>query len=95
MHVVPRLAKPILAAHLPAAAALALVLIHALFYGVLHERDEGAAAHIFRLLAVAQVPPLAYFLLRCTRAHLWIAAAGVASVSAIWLCAVVVVRVFT
>ena len=42
-------------------AALALVLGHAAIYGVVHEADEGAAAHIFQLLMAAQVPLVAYF----------------------------------
>jgi hypothetical protein len=35
-------------------AALALVLGHALVYGVIHEADEGAAAHTWQLLE--QIP---------------------------------------
>jgi len=31
-------------------AALALVLGHAAVYGVVHEADEGAAAHIWQIL---------------------------------------------
>jgi hypothetical protein len=31
-------------------AALALVLGHAALYGVVHEADEGAAAHIWQIL---------------------------------------------
>ncbi len=42
-------------------AALTLVLGHAAIYGVVHEADEGAAAHIFQLLMAAQVPLVAYF----------------------------------
>ena len=42
-------------------AALALVLGHAAKYGVVHEADESAAAHIFQLLMAAQVPLVAYF----------------------------------
>jgi hypothetical protein len=45
-------------------AALALVLGHAAVYGVVHEADEGAAAHIFQLLMAAQVPLVAYFLFK-------------------------------
>ena len=45
-------------------AALALVLGHAAIYGVVHEADEGAAAHIFQLLMGAQVPLVAYFALK-------------------------------
>lgn len=45
-------------------AALALVLGHAAVYGVVHEADEGAAAHIFQLLIVAQVPVVALFAIK-------------------------------
>lgn len=54
------LKKP--AAFLPvllSCAALALVLGHAAVYGVVHEADEGTAAHIFQILMVAQVPIVA------------------------------------
>jgi hypothetical protein len=45
-------------------AALGLVLGHAAVYGVVHETDEGAAAHIFQILMVAQVPVVTYFALK-------------------------------
>ena len=45
-------------------AALALVVGHAAVYGIVHEADEGAAAHIFQLLMVAQLPFVAYFMIR-------------------------------
>lgn len=45
-------------------AALALVIGHAAVYGVVHEADEGAAAHIFQILMVAQLPVVAFFALR-------------------------------
>jgi hypothetical protein len=45
-------------------AALALVLGHALVYGVVDEADEGAAAHIWQLLMAGQLPFVAYFLVR-------------------------------
>ena len=54
-------------AYLPLAmslAGLALVLVHAARYGVVHEADEGAAAHIFQLLMVAQVPVVAFFAMK-------------------------------
>jgi hypothetical protein len=37
-------------------AALALVLGHAAVYGIVHEPDEGAAAHIWQILMVLEVP---------------------------------------
>jgi len=54
-------------AYLPLAmslAALTLVLGHALVYGVVHEADEGAAAHVWQILMAAQLPIVAYFILK-------------------------------
>jgi hypothetical protein len=42
-------------------AALAMVLGHAAIFGIVHEADEGAAAHIFQLLMAAQIPVVAFF----------------------------------
>ncbi|TFG53224.1 MAG: hypothetical protein E4H37_03770 [Gemmatimonadales bacterium] len=42
----------------------ALVLGHAVLFGVVHEADEGTAAHIFQLLMAAQVPVVAYFAIK-------------------------------
>ena len=42
-------------------AGLALVLVHAARYGVVHEADEGTSAHIFQLLMLAQVPVIIFF----------------------------------
>ena len=47
------------AAYLPIAmslTALALVLVHAARYGIIHEADEGPTAHLFQMLMAAQVP---------------------------------------
>jgi hypothetical protein len=35
-------------------AALAIVLGHAVIYGVVHEADEGAAAHMWQILIVVE-----------------------------------------
>ena len=43
---------------------LAIVLGHAVLYGTAHEADEGAAAHIFQILMVSQVPVIAWFAVR-------------------------------
>jgi hypothetical protein len=54
-------------AYLPLAmslAALALVLGHFAMFGIVHEKDEGAAAHIFQILMAAQVPIVAYFVFK-------------------------------
>ena len=45
-------------------AALALVLGHAAIFGIVHEADEGAAAHIWQILMAAQLPIAAYFLIK-------------------------------
>jgi hypothetical protein len=45
-------------------AALALVLGSIAIFGVLHEADEGTAAHLFQLLMAGQVPIVAYFALK-------------------------------
>jgi hypothetical protein len=42
-------------------AGLGLVLGHAAIYGIVHEADEGATAHLFQILMVAQVPLVGYF----------------------------------
>jgi hypothetical protein len=62
---VPSIKHP--SAFLPLAmslAALAMVLGHAAIYGVVHEADEGAAAHIFQILMAAQVPVVAFFAIK-------------------------------
>ncbi len=54
-------------AYLPLAlslAALALVLGHAAIFGIVHEADEGAAAHIWQILMAAQLPIVIYFMLK-------------------------------
>ncbi len=50
-------------------AALALVLGHALVYGVVHEADEGAAAHTWQILMAGQLPFVAYFVIRWLPKH--------------------------
>ena len=45
-------------------AALALVVGHAAIFGIVHEADEGAAAHIWQLLMVLQLPIVAYFIVK-------------------------------
>jgi hypothetical protein len=62
---VPSIKQP--SAFLPMAmslAALAMVLGHAAIYGVVHEADEGAAAHIFQILMAAQIPVVAFFAIK-------------------------------
>jgi hypothetical protein len=45
-------------------AALAVVLGTVAIFGVVHEADEGAAAHIFQLLIGGQIPVVAFFAIR-------------------------------
>lgn len=45
-------------------AALALVLGHAAVYGIVQEADEGTAAHVWQILMAAQLPFVAYFILK-------------------------------
>jgi hypothetical protein len=49
--------------------ALLIVLAHVALVGVEPEADEGAAAHLWQLLMVGQMPLIAYFGVR------WVAAA--------------------
>lgn len=44
--------------------ALIIVLITISMFGVVHERDEGAVAHIWQLLMAGQMPILAFFAVR-------------------------------
>ena len=69
-------------------AALALVVVHVAVYGAAHEADEGAAAHIFQLLMLAQLPLIAYFALR------WLPRAPVQALGVLALQACAVVAAF-
>jgi hypothetical protein len=44
--------------------ALAVVLGHVAIYGIVHEADEGAAAHIWQLLMAGQLPIVAFFAIK-------------------------------
>jgi hypothetical protein len=44
--------------------ALATVGLHVARFGVTHEPDEGAAAHIWQLLMAAQLPIIAFFAIK-------------------------------
>jgi hypothetical protein len=44
--------------------AFAAVLSSIVLFGVVQEPDEGAAAHIWQLFMIGQVPILAYFVIR-------------------------------
>lgn len=45
-------------------AALTLVLGHAAIFGIVHEADEGTAAHVWQILMAAQLPIAAYLILK-------------------------------
>ncbi len=45
-------------------AALTLVLAHAAVFGIVHDKDEGAAAHTWQILMAAQLPFVAYFMFK-------------------------------
>lgn len=45
-------------------AALIMVLSHVAIYGAAREGDEGAAAHIWQLLMVGQLPVVAFYALK-------------------------------
>jgi hypothetical protein len=45
-------------------AALGLVLGHFALYGIVYQPDEGTPAHLFQLLMVAQLPFMAFSVLR-------------------------------
>lgn len=45
-------------------AALIVVLGSVAIFGVVHQPDEGAAAHIFQLLMAGQLPVVAFFALK-------------------------------
>jgi hypothetical protein len=65
---VPSLRQP--GAYLPVAmslAALALALGNVVLFGLAREADEGAAAHIFQLLMVLQIPIVVFFAIKWLR----------------------------
>ena len=45
-------------------AALAMVLGSVAIFGVVHDADEGADAHIFQLLIAAQIPLVTFFAIK-------------------------------
>ncbi len=48
-------------------AALALVLVSVFIFGVAHESDEGAVAHLWQILIAGQLPVVAFFVIRWLR----------------------------
>ncbi|HMD77911.1 MAG TPA: hypothetical protein VKG86_11110 [Terracidiphilus sp.] len=59
---VPSFKQP--SAFLPLAmslTALGVVLGHVAIYGIVHEADEGTAAHLWQLLMAGQIPIVVFF----------------------------------
>ena len=48
-------------------AALLIVAGHIVFFGGARQADEGAAAHVFQLLIVGQLPIVAFFAFKWLR----------------------------
>ena len=48
-------------------AALAMVLVHVALAGATRQADEGALAHVFQLLIAAQLPIVAFFVIKWLR----------------------------
>jgi hypothetical protein len=65
-------------------AALAVVLVDVAMHGATREHDEGAAAHVFQLLAVGQAPLVFFFAIK------WLPRAPRASLSVLALQAMAV-----
>lgn len=45
-------------------SALAILLGYFAKFGIVHETDEGTAAHLFQLLMAGQVPIIAFFAIK-------------------------------
>ena len=45
-------------------AALMMILGYVAIFGIVHNEDEGAPAHIFQLIMVAQLPIAGYFAIK-------------------------------
>lgn len=59
-------------AFLPVAMSLAVIAVEWYFFarfGIVHESDEGTAAHIFQILMAGQLPIVAFFALRWLPQH--------------------------
>jgi hypothetical protein len=44
--------------------ALLTLVVHLALFGVVHETDEGTAAHIWQLLMAGQIPIIAFFAIK-------------------------------
>ena len=45
-------------------AALTLLLGYVAIFGIVHNQDEGAPAHLFQLIMLAQLPVVAFFAIK-------------------------------
>lgn len=45
-------------------AALAIVIIHILWFGAAREADEGTSAHLWQILMAGQLPIIAFFAIK-------------------------------
>lgn len=45
-------------------AALAVVLVQVVAFGIARQADEGAAAHLWQILMMAQLPIIAFFAIK-------------------------------
>lgn len=75
--------------------ALSLVLTHYALYGIVHQEDEGTAAHLFQLLLAAQLPIVGFFALRWIPVHPGRALLVLAIQAGAGLCAIGSVLVLT
>jgi hypothetical protein len=66
-------------------AALTLVLAHAAVFGIVHEADEGAAAHAWQILMATQLPFVACFVFRWLPQQTWEALKVLALLATTWL----------
>ena len=68
------------------AAAIAVIVARLIVVGTAPEQDEGTAAHIWQLLMVAQMPIIAWNVLKwLPRVFLWQMAAFMAAVAPVFL----------
>jgi hypothetical protein len=73
-------------------AALTFVLVYLALFGVIHEPDEGTAAHVWQLLMAGQAPVVVFFMVRwlprAPRPVLWVLAlqvtAALVAVAPVW-----------
>jgi hypothetical protein len=72
--------------------ALVLVVIQLGTHGLAPERDEGAIAHLWQVLMVAQLPVIGFFALRWLRRAPWQAVTVLVVQALSWATAAVPVR---